>query len=188
MDGMGKGRFRALGQQNRDYLKAASVELILDSGAIGIASAIVMPEYERLGAKEKEVIGDPYVLCFQHVITQVSKKAEAFLGEDQSQGVAYIFEQQAVWQKLANEMWVKSVEQGYRKKYRMGSITVGDKRDFLPLQAADRNAFETYQHFADPTPREIWRKFMNGPQHRGQYFDKVGFSSLIEQLKIAGRL
>jgi hypothetical protein len=188
MDGIGRGRFRALGQRNRDYLRAASVNLILNSGAIGIASAIILPEYERLGAREKEVIGDPYLLCFQHVITQVSKRASVFLGEDHSEGIAYIFEQQPVWQKLANEMWLKSVAHGYKKKYRMGSITFGEKRDFLPLQAADRYAFETYQHFADPTPREIWRKFMSGPQHRGQYFDRDGFSSLIEQLQIAGRL
>jgi hypothetical protein len=85
-------------------------------------------------------------------------------------------------------MWIKSVDRGYKSRYRMGSLTFGDKKDMLPLQAADRNAFETYQHFADATPRAIWRRFMDDPRHQGKYFDRAGFVSLIEQVKIAGRL
>jgi hypothetical protein len=177
-----------LGQRNRDYLRAASVDLVLRSGVLGIASAVILPEYERLDKAVRDVMGDPYTLCFQHVITAVAKRARAFLGEDHSEGIAYIFEQAPTWQSSANEMWIKSVEQGYKNKYRMGSITFGDKKSFLPLQAADRNAFETYQHFADPKQREIWSKFMSTPQHHGQYFDRSGFESLIEQLKLAGRL
>jgi len=188
MEGLGSGRFRSLGQQNRDYLKAASVDIILRSGVLGIASAVIIPEYKLLDDKVKEVIEDPYLLCFQHVITAVAKRAEAFLGEDHSEGIAYIFEQQPSWQQKANELWLKSVAQSYKNKYRMGSITFGEKKDFLPLQAADRNAFETYQHFTDPVPREIWSKFMSSRIHSGQYFDRTGFASFIEQLRKAGRL
>jgi len=99
--GMGKGRFRALGQQNRDYLISASVRIICHSGVLGIASAVIMPEYERLDERVKEVIESPYLLCFQHVITEVAKRARAFLGEDHSEGIAYIFEQQPKWQREA---------------------------------------------------------------------------------------
>ena len=85
-------------------------------------------------------------------------------------------------------MWIKSEEQGYKKKYRMGSITFGEKKNFLPLQAADRNAFETYQHFANPVRRDMWSQLMSTPQHTGKYFDRSGFGSFIEQLKKAGKL
>jgi hypothetical protein len=188
MEGMGKGRFRALGQQNRDYLIATSVRIIRHSGVLGIASAVIMPEYERLDERVKRVIESPYLLCFQHVIAEVAKRARAFLGEDHSEGIAYVFEQQPKWQSEANGLWIKSVEQGYKKKYRMGSVTFGEKKDCLPLQAADRNAFETYQHFANPVRREIWSLFMSTSQHTGKYFNKAGFGSFIEQLKKAGKV
>jgi hypothetical protein len=189
MEGMGKGRFRALGQRNRDYLVSSSVSIVLSSGVIGISSAIILPEYERLDEKTREVIGEPYLLCFQFAVTEVAKKARLFLGEDHSEDIAYIFEQHPLWQEKATNLWNSAVAQGYKTKYRMGSVTFEDKKKFIPLQAADRYAFETYQHFACPShSRDTWKKLMDSPQHRGKFFDRGGFESLIEQCKGAGRL
>ncbi len=188
MEKLGKGRFRALGQRNRDYLKKRSVDIILTSGVIGIGSAVILPDYEALDNTIKEVIHEPYLLCFQYVVTEVARKARQFLGEDESEDIAYIFEQQPLWQERVTHLWNSAVAQNYKTKYRMGSITFGDKEKHPPLQAADRHAFEVYQHFSDPTPRQIWQKLMNSPQHTGKFFDKSGFSSLIDQLKQTGRL
>lgn len=158
MEGLGSGRFRQLGQKNRDYLKAASVNIVLSSGLVGIAAAVVLPDYELLDENVKSQIHDPYLLCFQFIVTQVAKKAKIFFGDD-SENIAYVFEQQPVWQAKATHLWNSAVEQGYKSKYRMGSVAFGDKRDFSPLQAADRQAFETFKHFEAPSvPREIWHR------------------------------
>ncbi len=188
MEGLGKGRFRALGQRNRDRLINESVTTIVESGIVGIASAIILPEYYRLDETTRKAMGDPYMLCFQHVITQVTKAAQMFIGEDHSEDIAYIFEQQPQWQMEANRMWVRSLELGYKKKYRLGSITFGDKAQFIPLQAADRNAFETFQHFDNPNRRAIWNRLKDSDHHRGCYFDREGLQDFIVQLKKSGRL
>lgn len=96
MEGLGKGRFRRLGQRNRDYLINGSVTAIITSGLIGIGYGVQLNTYSTLGSPARAVIGDPYFLLFQSVIIETAEQAQMFLGEDSKENIAFIFEKNPI--------------------------------------------------------------------------------------------
>lgn len=188
MEKLGTKRFRLLGQRNRDYLKAASMKVITTPTILGMGSAIVMESYRNLSDGVRDVIGEPYMLCFQHAIVQAANLAKHFLLEDPSEDIAFIFERHPRWQIKANQMWLKMIDQGFAKRYRMGTLTFACKEKFKPLQAADRLAYETYQHFTNPIRRPEWETLTACPTIHGRYFNDDGFASFQEELRKSGKI
>lgn len=192
MDGMGKGRFRRIGQKNRTHLIGRSVDVILNSGVVGVGTGIVKADYDKLSAPVRKALGSPYLLCMRYVLAEVANQAEMFLGE--TEDIAYIFEwaeslkgslvDQFKWEMKAHELFVE-LRSVFKKQYRMGTITFGPKKDFTPLQAADRLAYETFQHFVDrSTNRRHWHRLVEHPLITGKYCDEQGVAGLAEVLNI----
>lgn len=192
LEGVGMGRFRRIGQRNRDYLKNAAADCVIDCGLIAIGAGVLMQPYNKLiTGKIREISGTPYELCFQKVVLDVFNRAPMFLGQDPNEGIAYTFDRHPRFQKLIDNLWVKCEQQGYTKKYRMGSrAAFEDKTNCKPLQAADHLAYETYHLLSGlKEKRPILDKFMNKwPQLQGQYFDEAGLRSYIEELRKAGKI
>jgi|SRR5580658_9737746 hypothetical protein len=188
MEGLGNRRFRRIGQRNRDYLVNASVTAISSSGIIGVASYVSLDAYWALDEKPRTIIGNPYELCFQHLVIQAAKKAQAFLGEDKSENIAYVFERNPRWEVLIHSMYSKLLAEGAGPKYRMGTLTFAEKREFIPLQAADRLAYETYKYVAELERRPQFQRLMEWPQQHGGCFDERGFGLLVAELIQSGML
>lgn len=178
MDGMGQGRFRRIGQENRTYLIDASIDLIIKSGIVGVGTGVVIDAYNTFPDHVKEVTRSPYLMCMRYILSEVAKKSGMFIGEDED--IAYIFEDQPVWELKAHELYT-GLRTEFQREYRMGTIAFGSKRKFKPLQAADRLAYETYQHFADTAgDRRNWMKIVNHPLISGNYCNEEGIKKIVE--------
>jgi hypothetical protein len=144
--------------------------------------------YDKLPPKAKEVIGDPYLMCLQHVVIEVSAHAKMFLDEDPKEKIAYVFERNPSWTAKLLDMWNRMVGAGQDKLYRMGTITFGEKKEFIPLQVADRLAFESYKHFVEKERRPVFNRLIDRPQHFGRYFNQEGMDLFVAELKRSGKL
>jgi hypothetical protein len=191
LEGLGSGRFRLITQPEREQLKTDAVNTVVNSGLLGIASAVLMQAYRQfVVGKAKEVIGDQYLLCFQHVIIETAKRAKTFLNEDCHRPIAFIFARQPRWEALARKLYRKMLDkQDWRHRYRLGTIEFADAKECPPLQGADHLAYETYRYMAQPDPpRPAMRRFLSWPQCYGKYFNHAALQDLIEQLRKSGKL
>jgi hypothetical protein len=172
MDGMGEGRFRRIGQLNRTHLIDSSIRIIVESGIVGVGTGVVISAFEKLSDEAKKVARSPYLMCMRYILAEMARKSQMFVGEDED--IAYIFEDQAVWELKAHELYAE-LRTEFQQEYRMGTLAFGCKRKFKPLQVADRLAYETFQHFSDPIhDRPHWMKFVKHPLISGNYCDERG--------------
>jgi hypothetical protein len=188
MEGMGKKRFRRIGQQNRDYLIESSVTTIINSGIIGIGYVMDLGVYAELDEKTKQVIGDPYELCFQSVIIETAGQSAMFLGENTKERIAFIFERNPVWEIALHGMYQKMLAKNLGRRYRMGPLTFAEKQEFKSLQAADRLCYETYKHYGEGENRPQLDRLLSWPQHHGRAFNAEGMRVFIDELKRDGKL
>ena len=189
VEGRGSGPFRRLTQTERESLKIDAVNAIVGSGVIGVASGVLLDAYDNLvKGKAHDAIGGPYILCFQHVLLQAAELSKMFLGEDDGEDIAYIFDQHPRLAKLAREIYAKLIEDGKQESYRLGKLTFADKRKFWPLQAADHIAYETRKYMVGERSRPAMNRFMSWRQHHGEYFDQRGISQLLGEMRQNGKL
>jgi hypothetical protein len=184
---------RATGDVRRKYesLKIDLVNAVVNSGIIGISSGMVLESYEKFAPQLKGLIDNPYMLCFQHAIVEAVKRGNSFLGENPKEKIAFIFDQHNMFSITAHELFKESLEdKDLKARYRLGSLTFADKTTYIPLQAADHIAYETYRWMSEPgkQKRPAMRRFGQWGQHNGRYFDDSGFKSFIEQCRKDGKL
>ena len=184
MEGLGKKRFRRIGQRNRDYLIDSSVGIITRSRIIGIGSGVVMDAYDRLPDEVKTFTGGPYLMCVRYIVSETARLSKMFLGGgDANEKIAYVFENQKTWEIEVHKLYAE-LKADYEQEYKMGTIAFGSKVDFTPLQAADRLAYETFKHFSEPhTDRVHWNRFLAWPQHYGKYCSEANLTELVDRLQ-----
>lgn len=115
----------------------------------------------------------PYAFC----VVQWMQEAFRFLDRHNTSGqIAYVFESGSGFggQIFAALDWIKK-RRVYKGRYRLHSFTFADKRDALPLQAADILAWGTRRHTAgiisgDPTLPEPLRLLASKGKHKGMMF------------------
>ena len=177
MENMGQGRFRRIGQKNRDYLIVDSVTVILDSGIVGVGTGVVIEAFNKLPEAAKDRLGSPYLMCMRYILAEVAKRAEMFIGHS-GEKIAYVFDNHPKWSIEAHVLY-NSLQTQFEEEYRMGTVAFGKKEDFMPLQAADRLAYETYKHFADRSvDRPQWIRLVKHPLICGKYCDENGLYDL----------
>src|SRR5207253_11003812 len=108
-----------------------------------------------------DVICNPYVLCFQHMLIAVAEHSRMFL-EDADEDIAYTFEHNPMEVSL-HDMYKKYIDAGHQKRYRMGTIAFAEKT-FIPYQVADRLAFESYEYFVEKEERPTYTKLTDRDQ------------------------
>jgi Protein of unknown function (DUF3800) len=181
MEGMGRKRFRRLGDNNRKHLIEASVTTILDSGIVGIGTGVVMSAYEKLPKELRKRLISPYHLCMRFALGYSAEQAKIFIGED-DQDIAYIFEDKKNWELTAHEVYA-SLRPAFQKQYRMGTLAFGSKERYKPLQAADRLAYETYHHFTEEPDRPMWNRLVASGRMFGRYCDESGVRNLNDLMR-----
>ena len=187
MHGVGKERFRRIGHKNRQRLIRESVHLCCSNEIKGIGSGVVLQEYYALDEKAQAVIGDPYALCFQHIIQQTAEQATKLLEGHPEDKIAYIFEENPIYKQMLKKLWADMLEQG-RDRYRMGSVSFAAKAQFRPLQLADRFAFEATKHLTGTTDSQEWKRLVKSGNHYGEYFGHRGIRDLRRKLSEDGLL
>ena len=71
---------------------------------------------------------------------------------------------------------------------RMGAVAFEDMEKFVPLQAADHLAFESYHYRNDPrgTHRPVMNLLMDWDQNYGNYYDEPSILKYIDRMKKEG--
>jgi hypothetical protein len=137
-------------------VKEMLARVVAKSCVVGIRGGVSIPDFERVvaplvaSAKGK---ADPYFLVFADVILEAIKRSELFLGENQQEPIAFVFADHARWSVEALQLYNRlKLDDGTppNVRTRMGAIAFESIDTFIPLQAADHLAFETFHQMTDP--------------------------------------
>jgi hypothetical protein len=146
----------------------------------------VAADYEKLSSTDQALLHSPYVIgtlsCLRDVAGWLEEKS------DEEAVVAYVFEDGIKGSgRLTDAFSGTSPEM--RERYRYRSLTFGGKRDFLPLQAADLLAYETYRVMprergqSSRPVRKSLMSLLNGVDLRGLYWTPLGLRQLVEGIR-----
>ncbi len=118
---------------------------IIDANVIGsVGFSVPKKSFESIcSPKAKEICGGAYglaaIACFLDL-------GNIFAYMPPSDEVTYVFERGSKGAEQIRKVFQSNRELSeQRKKYRLGSLRFEDKRDYLPLQAADILAYEIYK-------------------------------------------
>jgi hypothetical protein len=175
-------------------VKLALANLVRTSGVIGVGGAIHIPSYNRhllpLIKKRKEK-NNPYFFLFADVIAQAAMSSKIFLREDQNEPIGFVFANTELWAEETHkfyDMLKVDEETPDDVRRRMGAVAFEDMEKFVPLQAADHLAFESYHYRNDPrgTHRPVMNLLMDWDQNYGNYYDEPSILKYIDRMKKEG--
>jgi hypothetical protein len=143
----GLGEFEGRTSEQRTQLKRDLIQIVSDEKMIeGFGSAVIIEDFNKVrGSSEraKRVLGSsPYFLCFQMIIGDVCEALEKG-GANPGIRVAYIFEEQEEYSGRAKRLYDQFRRTNLTYAPRMGSLTYASKGAFIPLEIADKLAYET---------------------------------------------
>jgi hypothetical protein len=157
-------------------VKLALANLVNKSGVIGIGGGMSIPDYKRLLLPYvKQVNGkdDPYLFLFADVICEAIVRSEIFVGENHDEPVGFVFANHNRCSLTAfgfYETVKNDAKTPIELRRRMGTVAFEDNDKFVPLQAADHLAFESFHYMNDPmgTKRPTMNRFLDWPQNFGR--------------------
>jgi hypothetical protein len=152
---------------------------------IGLGYAVVNQDYEdALQGHErlKAMLSSPYMLCFQGIIERL---ARPFQGNPTRDRLAFFFENND-FEREAFLCWDWLKRQTFGEK--LVSITFGSKNDFVPCQAADALAYETYkaldnQRFGKGRTRKSLEVMQSTNNTRILFWDRENLAHTIPRLE-----
>jgi hypothetical protein len=108
-----------------------------------------------------------------------------FVGENKDEPIGFVFASHENWSTEAHQFYdhVKNdAETPAEVKAKMGTVAFEDINSFVPLQAADHLAFETYHYRNDPPGsfRPAMNRLMDWPQNHGKHYDERSLLQYIE--------
>jgi hypothetical protein len=146
------GEFRGWTDPQRDEVVIRCLPIIAESDIPGVVVGIHMHEFDKAmqGREDlRSVFGTPYAACFQWVVQIIMNFA---LGALNTERIAFVHELNDYRQQaLESFAWVK--EHG-NPLGNIISLQFADKKDYVPLQAADILAYEGNKRLRDPSRRE----------------------------------
>jgi len=180
----GKGEFA--GRADRLELPMAFIDIIYRAGLHGVFAVLDLRGWDRFADRVAELrsehrMGDPHYVAFQQLMETVAIGVANFPAQER---VALVFDDRPDHGKvklLYDSLKAASNPDLAIFPERLGSITHGDSRELVGLQAADLLAYEVRKRFVEveygiaprtrPRPewQELWRHPMTGrhiPQDR----------------------
>ncbi|MCZ6495804.1 MAG: DUF3800 domain-containing protein [Alphaproteobacteria bacterium] len=135
-----EGEFKGWSADDRDELVKRLLPII-PRYAVGFARALVLDDFhEALEGRNdlKEIIEDPYKLCFQLLLQEALRQ----LQRNNSREKIAVFHEQNDYQGSAQRSY-DFLKEHHDPNDNFLSLTFGDAMRFVPLQAADILAFES---------------------------------------------
>lgn len=144
-----------------------------------IGGALYRKDYEEIVPDQfKEDIGNPYYFPFQMCIEGLISALTPEVAEDAK--VDLIIDRQKGLSGKASKSF-KILKTLRDENDRLGSIVYGDKKDHIPLQAADLIANEIYQDFGRTQPRRKSMKYLLSKVNPYvKFIDRNGLIALIQ--------
>jgi hypothetical protein len=127
-----------------------------------VSVAVNVADFNAAASVVRETCPTPYFLCVSQCIKVMAKWADKYAPNAQ---IAYVFEQGCPFQSDVHEMMRGIMrDPGLKARHRVASWSFANKRDFLPLQAADIYVYECWKEVTnrllvlDPAQRRDRRK------------------------------
>ncbi len=155
--------------QFKDWKPDQKVSLITDLTNIinsvklyGFGSSVDIPLFRTVFPGEPEEA--LYFLCFRHCVSQM-----AWWAAGVNQTAAFVFDQNKQFAHRAHALFdrLAATPSSYQRGF--GTLTFADRRKFVPLQAADLIAYETYKaahHAVHDTTRPLRKSVRNVARSR----------------------
>ncbi len=177
-------------------VKVMLANVVNYSGIIGIRGGISLPDFERLLApliRNKKGKPDPYFFLFADVISEAVKRSAMFIGENQDEPIGFVFADHVRWSVEALDLYRRlkaDSDTPPEVARRMGSIAFDKIDRFIPLQAADHLAFESFHYMTDPpgTSRPAMNRLLDWPQNHGRFYREPELLQYIERATQEGIL
>jgi hypothetical protein len=155
----GYGDFKPLSKERIVSLNTDLVGVILDVRLVGFATCVILEDYRKVAAssdKAKQILGpSPYFMAMQVFLVSVCGEIQA---DRPNYRVAFVFDQQEEFSGRAKQFYDEVKRKNPNIARCMGSLTYADKRRFVPLQIADKLAYEAMKNMLnlkyDPERRE----------------------------------
>jgi len=200
VEGRGSKRFRRLKQRERDDLKTTALNIVVNSGMLGVGVGVELDAFRRLVVNDPAVAAvvpaNPYMFAFNAVLVETVLMADAFIGES-NESIGFVFEDHPQWSVHALSMYndiKKDPEWPKERRRRLGTPAFDCKEKFKALQAADHLAYETWRYMENKrakknaTLRPAMNRFLSWQQHHGRYFDEHGILEFLRILREDGKL
>jgi hypothetical protein len=178
------GEFGDWTADRRDELVRKLLPIIADTDIPGVVVGVQMDEFEKaiqgLG-NLRSIFGTPYAACFQWVVQIIMNFA---LGAMSTERIAFVHELNDYRQEALEAFaWVK--EHGNPLGNIIG-LQFAEKKDYVPLQAADILAYEGNKRLRDPSRRErrAWTA-LDPDKSRifAAYYGRENMAGLIDRLE-----
>jgi len=160
--------YRDWNDARRDDFIDRLITLARDGTYFSIGGILDVRAYDSLSPlKLKEQTKHPYHFCFQLVFDQLIFLLEnhvdppLLLGER----VDSFFDQQSEWSAQATENY-KTIKRLRDQHNRLGALAFVDKKDYIPLQAADLLAYVMRQSSSRKISKDDWRIKVNGWENK----------------------
>ncbi len=155
-----KGDFRAF---SKDQIVKLNTDLIAilteEKGIVGFGTSIILEDHTLVSEsseKARRVLGNhPYFMVMQFLLSDI---ANEILEAEKNYRVAFIFDRQEEFQGRARQLYDEVRQQSPHLAKHMGTLSYADKRKFIPLQIADKLAYEVMKNMLnmkyDPDRKE----------------------------------
>jgi hypothetical protein len=176
------GEFRGSTPEQRDPLAIRLLDVLRDSDIPGVVIGIHMDEFRKAMSGHDDLralFGSPYAACVHWVIQTImnigievgSKARIKFIHESND------------YRRDAEEAfaWVEKNGNPSRAKI---SLEFADKKDYLPLQAADVLAYEGNKRIRDPSrpERRPWQALNPDARILAAHYGRENMDELIDRL------
>jgi hypothetical protein len=179
------GEFKGWDKTRRDELVIRCLPVIAHSDFFGVVVGIQMLEFEQVmkGRDDlRPLFGTPYTACFQWAVQIIMNAA---LGADSRERIGFVHELNDYRHEALEAFnWVK------KHGNPLGTIIglqFADKKDYLPLQAADVLAYEGNKRLRDPNrcERRSWTA-LDPDKTRifAAYYGRENMADLISRLEL----
>jgi hypothetical protein len=143
----GYGDFKHLSKQQIVQLNTDLIEEMVNTKLVGFAASIILEDYQKVAAssgKAKRILGDsPYFMAMQVFLVCTCGEVR----EDRpGHSVVFYFDQQEEYSGRAKQLFDEMKRKNPNTAPCMGPLIYADKKKFIPLQIADKLAYEAMKH------------------------------------------
>lgn len=163
----GIGIFKDLPSLDRINIATRMIEIIKKRTIAGLSITVNEEEYREV-VPSGCLLGSPYSFCISSILTWLRHWLDTGVSVDKT---AFFFEAGHQSQKQSNGIMNDLFkDKTMREKYKYSSHTFVDKKDFMPVQAADLLAWQTYKDRINQIEGREIRKDLSSLLKHPHYF------------------
>ncbi len=171
-----RGAFEGRTAEDSKEALTQVVDVILSHDVHGIGAAVLLRDLgEVIVGRAREEVGEPWHLCFRHVVKEVSERLDRL---PRDQWVAFVCDLQDQFAREAQRIYLRiNSTPNWPNRNQLGSLTFGSRHEEVGLQVADVLAYETFKHlddrlYADRRIRRSLERLSSGRPFYGEFYDR----------------